>query len=163
MLKVLSLSHLEPSDLFGYWELLDTVMFLTGFDPSSGSSCSYCLFPQFCPPCCWGPVYYFIALRTQVNLPNSILFSISPKWAWTIPAFPSCCKEFITMHKQSTYHSACKLAVCVQEMRAVITDNKVMVFLVTDCCSGSRTYYQSLKKSLFFFCHMYRFLAISCG
>ena len=108
-------------------------------------------------------LYYFIALRTQVNLPNSILFSISPKWAWTIPAFPSCCKEFITMHKQSTYYSACKLAVCVQEMRAVITDNKVMVFLVTDCCSGSRTYYQSLKKSLFFFCHMYRFLAISCG
>lgn len=73
-------------------------------------------------------LYYFIALRTQVNLLNSILFSISPKRALIMPTFPSCCKEFITMHKQSIYYSACKLAVCVQEMIAVVTDNKVLWF-----------------------------------
>ena len=73
-------------------------------------------------------LYYFIALRTQVNLLNSIVCSISPKWALIIPTFPSCCKEFITMHKQSIYHSACKLAVCIQEMIAVVTDNKVIWF-----------------------------------
>lgn len=32
------------------------------------------------------------------------------------------------MHKQSIYYSACKLAVCVQEMIAIVTDNKVIWF-----------------------------------
>lgn len=52
-LKVLSLSHVGPWDLFGLWTYLGSVVSFKDSDPFSGSNSSCLSFPWFYPPSLW--------------------------------------------------------------------------------------------------------------
>ena len=150
MLKVLSLSHLEPLALFGYWELLDSMMFLTDSDPSSGSSSSYCLFPQFCPPCCWGPEWQLQPFTMACSLKSLELFlhlknppgrfswfqpraSCSELWAEK-PEIQALCMCAVIQSWLTLYNALnCSLPA---SSVPVISQGRILEWVVISSCSG---------------------------